>query len=438
MAVHFEKFRCSVKIHSPPHLHSVVIGFKIEADMVLSSTLDLRAERGSQLIGDAFDYLIDRNSMLDESNRKLSLANRKLEKQRDDALQQFDIVRKDKERLEQELYSKFVLVLNAKKQKANEFKRQIAQLHERVSVLSSELDAAMQTRGTVAASVTATPAAAVESPPVQSTKRQASISKHAAKPVVKKARNSLAPTPTLPSQLSQLSLPISMAADDIDHDDDDVAANIDKDDDDDSDHNNNNSSNRRRSMVDDNDDDEMPPPPLPLGKSAKKSAGGAGGLRGSQFGLMPTAPPLTATIGDADLLSRSDDSDEAVPLSAGETALHRASPGTHSHANSPGRRSAVRRTVSEKSKNRGDEAAASESSQLRRGSALAKNAQQPQSVPMPNRRSAAPTTTTTTTPQKGRVSGGAAQSNSSRQRRGYVPADSIGASGLLKEASEHD
>lgn len=385
--------------------------------MVLSSTLDLRSERGSQLIGDAFDYLIDRNAMLDESNRKLALVNSKLEKQRDDALKQFDIVRKDKERLEQELYSKFVLVLNAKKQKANEFKRQIAQLQSRVDSLTADLDAAMTTRrpadspAGAATEATSPTNVAAASAPKQTTKRSASLAKASPTPTVKKPRNSLAPTPTLPSQLSQLSLPMTLAPDE------DVPAAADVIDD----------------NVDDNDNsdhDEMPPPPLPLGKARKTVSS----VHASQFGLLPTAPPLSATINDADLLSRSDDSDEAVPLSAGETALHRVTTG-YEKANSPGRRvSAVRRASSEKRNviggvagAGGGDASSSEQSKVRRGSAMAK-AVQPQSVP-----------TTGRTPQKDK--GGGALPNSAsrgtrRNRHQQYPADSIGASGLLKEASQ--
>jgi hypothetical protein len=392
--------------------------------MVLSSTLDLRAERGSQLIGDAFDYLIDRNAMFDESNRKLSLVNAKLEKQRDDALKQFDIVRKDKERLEQELYSKFVLVLNAKKQKANEFKRQIAQLQSRVDSLTADLDAAMtraSRRPADAALAETSPVVSVDATAAAATKavkRVASIAKATPTPTVKKPRNSLAPTPTLPSQLSQLSLPMTLAPDDdIDVDlgggggghgtkvtvDDDDNDNV-------------------------NDDDDMPPPPLPLGKARKTVSS----VRASQFGLLPTAPPLSATINDADLLSRSDDSDEAVPLSAGETALHRVTTG-YEKTSSPGRRvSAVRRTTSEKQAavgaGHGGGGEASSESSMRRGGAMTK-AVQPQSVP---------TSRAATTPHKGRAAAGAASSasRSTRRGQGHHLADSIGASGLLKEASQ--
>ncbi len=385
----------------------LVVGF-LQDDVVVSTTIELRLDAKSQMVGDTLDYLIDRNSALDEQCRKLLHESRRNEAQRDDALRQFDTVRHDKERLEQELYSKFVVVLNMKKHKANEFKRQIELLHERVE----QLTAALAARDGTAATNDAPPTAEASAPPDQQpppepVKRKPSLEKP---PPLKRARASIAQTPTLPTQMSQLSIPYSMPVDDDAHQ-------LDRDDEFDD----NDSGDER------DDAAKMPPPPVPLGKARKNFDE----LRPSVFGLH-SVPTRSAAMNDNDLLGNSgDDSDEVVPLVPGETALARPPPLAAQRDDAVSEATAhrrVRRSSSEKHNEVPPHSAGSQG--LRRGGALAK---QPQTVPVP-----APTVEMSATRSTGAVKRREAP-NRERARRssrggGGGGDDSMDASELLKAA----
>ncbi len=391
----------------------VEVGFRLDGDTHVSTVLTLRADSRATVISDTFDYLIDRNQLLEDHSRRLAAENRKNEAQRDDALRQFDTVRHDKERLEQELYSKFVLILNAKKHKANEFKKQIAALTARVADLNAELDAvraAADASHHHAQIQQPTIAAAAAEPEPLKRKSSSSLAAAAAavaatKPPAKKARASIAQTPTLPTQLSQLSLPFSMPVDAADDAADELAVERDERD----------------------DAERMPPPPVPVNKSRK----GTSDVRPSLFGLH-TAPPLSAPINDNDLLSRSDDSDVAVPLAAGETVARSViQPALPPEDQAAARR--VRRASSEKQPKEGERSVDGESQPLRRGGALTK---QPNSVP-----AGAQSATRSMGPTSRAVAGRASHA-AQRQRRSSRGAalddDSVGASGLLKHASQEE
>jgi hypothetical protein len=385
----------------------LVVGF-LQDDVVVSTTIELRLDAKSQMVGDTLDYLIDRNASLDEQCRKLLHESRRNEAQRDDALRQFDTVRHDKERLEQELYSKFVVVLNMKKHKANEFKRHIEQLHERVEQLTAALAARDGTAATNDAPPTIAEASAApdQQPPPEPAKRKPSLEK--AVPL-KRARASMAQTPTLPTQMSQLSIPYSMPGDDDAHQLDDY--NDDEFDDDERD-----------------DATKMPPPPVPLGKARKNFDD----LRPSVFGLH-SVPARSAAMNDNDLLGNSgDDSDEVVPLVPGETALARPPPLAAHRDDAASEAAAHRRVRRSSSEKRNEVPPHSAGSQgLRRGGALAK---QPQTVPVP-----APTVEMSATRSTGAVKRREAPNRerarrSSRGGGGGGGDDSMDASELLKAA----
>ena len=105
--------------------------------MSVSTRIPLLRESGSSLVAELLDTLIARESDLATRCEQLQATNRTLEALRDDALAQFTEVAQDKERLEQELYSKFVLLFNKKKAKVVELKKQLKQLEGKVRAAAS-------------------------------------------------------------------------------------------------------------------------------------------------------------------------------------------------------------------------------------------------------------------------------------------------------------
>jgi len=82
-------------------------------------------QHAQQTMQQILDYLIDKRDILQRQNIDFSRLNEKLVVQRNEAISQFSKLVADKKALETDLYKKFVLVLNEKKNKIRELKEAI-------------------------------------------------------------------------------------------------------------------------------------------------------------------------------------------------------------------------------------------------------------------------------------------------------------------------
>ncbi|ELR25515.1 DNA repair protein [Acanthamoeba castellanii str. Neff] len=123
---------------SPSELHltwriklgqeSSQVGFSVKGTLPLTLMKD-----GRGMVQQCLDSLIDRQTVLERSNKELRTQNEALFTQRDSALAQLNVLVEEKKAMESDLYNK---ILNEKKKKIRELKRQGKAFPRRSGVVS--------------------------------------------------------------------------------------------------------------------------------------------------------------------------------------------------------------------------------------------------------------------------------------------------------------